>query len=59
MQSSSETSDFERCQMGTMLLTVSRSVLFTVSYFGVPSSFFSPVSLYSGRWTSIWMGQRM
>ena len=59
MQSSSETSDLERCQIGTILLTVSRSVLFTVSNFGLPSSFFSPVSLYSGLVTSIWMGQRM
>ena len=45
--------------MGTILLTVSRSILSKVSYFGVPSSFFSPVSLNSGRFTSIWMGQRM
>ena len=45
--------------MGTMLLTVSRSVVVTVSYLGLPSSFFSPVSLKSLFFTSIWMGQRM
>ena len=59
MQSSSDTSLFERCQMGTMLLTVSRSVVVTVSYFGLPSSFFSSVSRKSLFVTSIWMGQRM
>ena len=44
MQSSSVTSLLERCQMGIMLLMVSFSVTILYSYFGEPSSFFSPVS---------------
>ena len=59
MHCSSVTSLLLRCHIGTWEFIVSRSTFVTVSNFGLPSAFFSPVSFASGRSTSICIGQRI